>query len=197
MQYFGQYSKLYPRGISLIEAYAAYRLIRLYKGFQDDPGGIYRYMNYNKIVDRTNIKEIIAGLKKEGKKIVFTNGCFDILHVGHIRYLRETKKLGDILVLGLNADASVSRIKPGRPVVSETQRAEVLSALSMIDYIVLFHEDTPYELIKEVGPDVLVKGADWAKEDIVGSDLVREVRTIEFVEGISTSEIIKRIKNLK
>ena len=154
-------------------------------------------MNYNKIVDRTNIKEIIAGLKKEGKKIVFTNGCFDILHVGHIRYLRETKKLGDILVLGLNADASVSRIKPGRPVVSETQRAEVLSALSMIDYIVLFHEDTPYELIKEVGPDVLVKGADWAKEDIVGSDLVREVRTIEFVEGISTSEIIKRIKNLK
>ncbi len=153
-------------------------------------------MDQNKLVDRANIKEIISGLKNEGKKIVFTNGCFDILHAGHIRYLNETKKFGDILVLGLNEDESVSRIKPGRPVVPEAHRAEVLSALSMIDYIVLFHEDTPYELIKEVGPDVLVKGADWAKEDIVGNDLVKEVRTIEFVEGISTSEIIKKIKNL-
>jgi D-beta-D-heptose 7-phosphate kinase/D-beta-D-heptose 1-phosphate adenosyltransferase len=129
--------------------------------------------------------------------INWTNGCFDIIHVGHIRYLRETKKLGDILVLGLNADESVSRIKPGRPVVSEADRAEVLAALSMIDYIVLFDEDTPYELIKEVGPDVLVKGADWKKEDIVGNDLVKEVQTIEFVEGISTSEIIRRIQSLK
>ena len=197
MQYFDQYSKLYPKGISLIEAYAAHRLIRLYKGFQDDPGGIYHYMDQKKIVDRTNIKEIISGLKNEGKKVVFTNGCFDILHVGHIRYLKETKKLGDILVLGLNADESISRIKPGRPVVPETQRAEVLSALSMIDYIVLFHEDTPYELIKEVGPDVLVKGADWEKEDIVGKDLVKEVRTIQFVDGVSTSEIMKRIQDLK
>ena len=154
-------------------------------------------MDQKKIVDRTNIREIISGLKNEGKKVVFTNGCFDILHAGHIRYLSETRKLGDILVLGLNADESVSRIKPGRPVVPEAERAEVLSALSMIDYIVLFHEDTPYELIKEVGPDVLVKGSDWAKEDIVGNDLVNEVRTIEFVEGISTSEIIKRIKDLK
>ena len=154
-------------------------------------------MDQQKIVDRSNIKEIISGLKSEGKKVVFTNGCFDILHAGHIRYLSETKKLGDILVLGLNADESVSRIKPGRPVVPEAERAEVLSALSMIDYIVLFHEDTPYELIKQVGPDVLVKGADWAKEDIVGNDLVKEVRTIEFVEGISTSEIIKKIQNLK
>jgi D-beta-D-heptose 7-phosphate kinase/D-beta-D-heptose 1-phosphate adenosyltransferase len=154
-------------------------------------------MDQEKLVDRINIKEIISGLKSEGKKVVFTNGCFDILHAGHIRYLNETKKLGDILVLGLNADDSVSRIKPGRPVVPEAQRAEVLSALSMIDYIVLFHEDTPYELIKEVRPDVLVKGADWAKEDIVGNDLVKEVRTIQFVDGVSTSEIIKRIQSLK
>lgn len=154
-------------------------------------------MDQKKIVNRSNIKEIISGLKNEGKKIVFTNGCFDILHAGHIRYLSETKKLGDILVLGLNADASVSKIKPGRPIVPETQRAEVLAALLMIDYIVLFHEDTPYELIKEVGPDVLVKGADWAKEDIVGNDIVKEVRTIKFVEGVSTSEIIKKIQNLK
>ncbi|HDZ83699.1 MAG TPA: hypothetical protein ENH45_00640, partial [Nitrospirae bacterium] len=143
-------------------------------------------MDSNKIVDRSNIKKIISGLQNEGKKIVFTNGCFDILHAGHIRYLNEAKKMGDILVLGLNADRSVSSIKPGRPVVPEAQRAEVLSALSMIDYIVLFDEDTPYELIKEVGPDVLVKGADWEKEDIVGNDLVKEVRTIQFVEGVST-----------
>ncbi|HDN95289.1 MAG TPA: D-glycero-beta-D-manno-heptose 1-phosphate adenylyltransferase [Nitrospirae bacterium] len=154
-------------------------------------------MDSNKIVDRSNIKKIISGLQNEGKKIVFTNGCFDILHAGHIRYLNEARKMGDILVLGLNADRSVSSIKPGRPVVPEAQRAEVLSALSMIDYIVLFDEDTPYELIKEVGPDVLVKGADWEKEDIVGNDLVKEVRTIQFVEGVSTSEIIKRIQDLK
>lgn len=127
----------------------------------------------NKIVKRREIKEIVSHLKNEGRKIVFTNGCFDLLHVGHVRYLNEAKELGDVLVLGLNSDASVSAIKPGRPVVSELQRAEVLSALSMIDYIVLFEEDTPYELIKDVRPDVLVKGADWKKEDIVGSDIAK------------------------
>ncbi len=151
----------------------------------------------NKIVERSKIGETVSGLKDKGKKVVFTNGCFDLLHVGHVRYLSEARKLGDILVLGLNSDESVARIKPGRPVVSEQDRAEVLSALSMIDFIVLFNEDTPYELIREVRPDILVKGADWKKEDIVGNDLVKEVRTIEFVEGISTTEIIKRIQNLK
>lgn len=154
-------------------------------------------MHRKKIVDRSSIGDIIAGLKAEGNKIIFTNGCFDIIHAGHIRYLSEAKKLGDVLVLGLNSDRSVSRIKPGRPVVDEMQRAEVLAALSMIDYVVLFHEDTPYELIKQVEPDVLVKGADWAKEDIVGIDLVGEVHTIEFVEGISTTEIIDRIKKIE
>jgi len=148
----------------------------------------------NKIIKRTEIKEVVSRLKSEGKKIVFTNGCFDLLHVGHVRYLNETKGLGDVLVLGLNSDASVSAIKPGRPVVPEEQRAEVLSALSMIDYIVLFEEDTPYELIKDVRPDVLVKGADWKKEDIVGSDIAGEVRTIRFVDGVSTTEIIRKIK---
>lgn len=153
-------------------------------------------MNNKKIVDRSEIADIVSRLKKEGKRIVFTNGCFDILHVGHIRYLEETKKLGDVLVLGLNSDSSVSSIKPGRPVVPEAQRAEVLSALSMVDYIVLFQEDTPYELIKAVRPDVLVKGADWKKEDIVGNDIAKDVRTIPFIEGVSTSEIIRRIKSI-
>ena len=154
-------------------------------------------MNGARVVDRAVLKAIISRHKNEGKKVVFTNGCFDIIHTGHIRYLAEAKKLGDILVIGLNSDDSVSRIKPGRPIIPEEQRAEVLSALYMVDYVTLFDEDTPYELIKEVKPDVLVKGADWEKEDIVGSDIVKEVHTIPFVEGISTSEIIRKIKNQK
>jgi len=150
----------------------------------------------DKVIERTKIKDIVLQLKSRGKKIVFTNGCFDILHIGHVRYLGEAKKLGDILIIGLNTDESVSRIKPRRPIIPESQRAEVLSALSMVDYIVMFNEDTPYELIKEIKPDVLVKGADWKKEDIVGSDIVKEVHTIPLVEGVSTSEIIKKIIKL-
>jgi D-beta-D-heptose 7-phosphate kinase/D-beta-D-heptose 1-phosphate adenosyltransferase len=154
-------------------------------------------MDNNKIINRADIHNIIAGHKKDGKKVVFTNGCFDLIHVGHVRYLSQAKELGDILVIGLNADESVSSIKPGRPVTPEAQRAEVLAALSMVDYIVLFSEDTPYELIKAVTPDVLVKGADWKPEDIVGSDIVKDVRTISFVNGISTTGIIRKIQDLK
>lgn len=149
-----------------------------------------------KIFDRADLAELIKSLKGEGKKIVFTNGCFDLIHIGHVRYLAEAKKLGDILIVGLNADSSVSRIKPGRPVNPEAHRAEVLSALSVVDYVTLFSEDTPYELIKALKPDVLVKGADWKMEDIVGNDVVKEVRTLPFIEGISTSEIIRKIKKL-
>ena len=152
----------------------------------------------NKIfTDRAALKVRIAELQFQGKKIVFTNGCFDLIHVGHVRYLREAKSLGDALVIGLNADSSVSSIKPGRPVTPENERAEVLSSLEMVDYVTLFSEDTPYELIREIRPDILVKGADWKIEDIVGRDLVKEVRTIPFVEGISTSNIIKKIKKLQ
>jgi len=150
----------------------------------------------NKIIDRAHIPDISRRLKDEGRKIVFTNGCFDIIHVGHVRYLNEAKKMGDILVIGLNSDRSVSGIKPGRPVIPEDQRAEVLAALSPVDYVVLFNEDTPYDLIKEVQPDILVKGADWNVEDVVGNDIVKDVRAIPFVEGISTSEIIARIQRL-
>jgi rfaE bifunctional protein nucleotidyltransferase chain/domain len=154
-------------------------------------------MTTEKIIDRADIREIITRENNKGRKIVFTNGCFDLIHIGHVRYLSEAKALGDILVIGLNADKSVSRIKPSRPVTPEAQRAEVLSALSMVDYIVLFSEDTPYELIKEVRPDVLVKGADWEKDDIVGSDIVKDVHTIPFIEGISTTGIIRKIQVLK
>jgi D-beta-D-heptose 7-phosphate kinase/D-beta-D-heptose 1-phosphate adenosyltransferase len=152
----------------------------------------------NKIIaDRATLKEIVTALQSQGKKIVFTNGCFDLIHVGHVRYLREAKSLGDILVIGLNSNSSVSSIKPGRPVTPENERAEVLASLEMVDYVTLFSEDTPYELIKEIRPDILVKGADWEIDNIVGKDLVKEVRTIPFVEGISTSNIIKKIQALK
>ena len=154
-------------------------------------------MSKDKIVDRAKIKDITTQRKNEGKRVVFTNGCFDIIHAGHVRYLTEAKKLGDILVIGLNSDSSVSTIKPGRPIIPEQQRAEVLSALSMVDYITLFNEDTPYGLIKEIKPDILVKGADWDIKNIVGSDIVKEVHTIPFVEGISTTEIIKKIQSKK
>ncbi len=154
-------------------------------------------MGKNKIIDRSALRDIVSDFKRKGKKIVFTNGCFDIIHIGHIRYLREAKNLGDILVVGLNSDDSVSKIKPDRPFIKEEQRAEVLSALSMVDFITLFQEETPYELIKEIKPDVLVKGADWKKEDIVGRDVVKEVHTVPFVEGVSTSEIIRKIQKIK
>jgi rfaE bifunctional protein nucleotidyltransferase chain/domain len=151
----------------------------------------------NKLVERSKLKDIIAGLKEQGRKVVFTNGCFDLIHVGHVRYLQEAKNLGDILVLGLNSDKSVSTIKSGRPVTPQSQRAEVLYAIVMIDYITIFDEETPFELIKEIQPDVLVKGADWKPDEIVGNDIVKEVHTIPFVQGVSTSEVIKKIQELK
>jgi len=150
-----------------------------------------------RISDRDELKAAVGRLRADGKKIVFTNGCFDIIHAGHIRYLREAKSLGDILVVGLNSDRSVSVIKPKRPINPEDQRAEVLSALEMVDYVTLFDEETPYELIRIVRPDVLVKGGDWKKEEIIGSDIAKETRSLPYIQGISTSEIIERIKKLQ
>jgi rfaE bifunctional protein nucleotidyltransferase chain/domain len=149
-----------------------------------------------KILNWNDLRKVVDRLKSEGKKIVFTNGCFDIIHIGHIRYLREARDLGDILVVGLNSDRSVPRIKPNRPVNAGDQRAEVLAALEMVDYVALFDEETPYELIKLVQPDLLVKGGDWKKEDIVGSDIAGETRSLPYVGGVSTTEIIDRIRKL-
>ncbi len=154
-------------------------------------------MKKNKIVSRAELKGIIRDLKKQGKRIVFTNGCFDIVHAGHVRYLKEAGGLGDVLIIGLNTDNSVSRIKPGRPVIPQDQRAEVISAFSVVDYITFFEEETPYDLIKEIQPDVLVKGSDWKEEDIVGGDIAGRVHTVPYVSGLSTSKIINKIKNLK
>ncbi len=133
------------------------------------------------------------------KRVVFTNGCFDILHVGHVRYLREAKALGDVLVLGLNCDHSVKGLKgSGRPVTNEKERAEVLSALQSVDYIVYFGEATPEKLIRCVKPDFLVKGGDWKKKKIVGASFVEsyggKVIRLRFVKGYSTTRLIKKIK---
>lgn len=147
-------------------------------------------------MDWEALKTAIDAARAAGRKIVFTNGCFDLIHVGHVRYLREAKRLGDLLVVGLNTDRSVASLKPGRPVVPEAERAEVLAAFGMVDYVTLFDEDTPYELIRFIRPDVLVKGGDWAVNDIVGSDLVPETRSLPFVEGASTTRIIEKIRGL-
>ncbi len=144
------------------------------------------------------MKEIRQQLKDKNKKVVFTNGCFDLIHAGHIDYLSKAKAFGDVLIIGLNSDASVKRIKGSeRPILKETERGFIISNLKPVDYVVLFDEDTPKLLIEELLPDILVKGADWEIENIVGKDVVLanggEVKTIEFVNDQSTSKIIKII----
>ena len=134
------------------------------------------------------------------RKIVFTNGCFDLLHCGHITYLAKARQLGDLLVIGLNSDTSVRRLKgPERPINSETARAQVLAALEMVDYVTIFEEDTPFNIIRKVKPDFLVKGGDYQIENIVGADFVHEhggqVLTIPFVDGFSTTSIVDQLKN--
>jgi len=151
-----------------------------------------------KIYPRNELKAEIDRLKREGKRVIFTNGCFDILHAGHTRYLREAKKLGDVLVLALNSDSSVRSIKgPMRPIVPEAERAEVVAALDSVDYVTVFDELTPLELIEFLRPDVIVKGGDWAEKDIVGAEAVRKwggrVAIMPEIEGASTTNIIDKV----
>lgn len=151
---------------------------------------------FHKILQPQDVETFRQG--NANKKIVFTNGCFDILHVGHKRYLQQAASLGDILVVGVNSDESVRRLKgPNRPVNSEHDRAEILCALGFIDYVAIFSEDTPYELIKKIQPDVLVKGGDYKPEEVVGRDIVEErggrLELIQFIEGKSTTNIINKI----
>jgi len=150
------------------------------------------------IVSLKKLKELRKKWKKQGKKLVFTNGCFDLLHLGHIRYLKKAKSLGDFLVVGLNSDRSVKKIKgEKRPILPEKERAEILASLWFVDYVVLFDEETPERLIRELEPDVLVKGADWKLKEIVGADLVRSrggvVRRIPLYKGRSTTSVIDEI----
>ncbi len=152
----------------------------------------------NKILANEDLEQRIAQWQKENLKVVFTNGCFDLLHLGHVDYLAKAKDLGDRLIIGVNTDSSVRRLKGiYRPLQDEKSRLHILASLQVVDAVILFDEDTPYELIKRIQPDVLVKGADYKPESIVGYDIVKakggEVKTIEFIEGYSTTAIEQRI----
>ncbi|MFW3413314.1 D-glycero-beta-D-manno-heptose-7-phosphate kinase [Aliarcobacter butzleri] len=141
------------------------------------------------------IEKLASKLHTLGKKIVFTNGCFDILHVGHVKYLEEARSYGDVLILGLNADSSVKKLKgESRPINNQDDRAYILASLESVDYVVIFEEETPYELIKLIKPHVLVKGGDYEGKDVVGQDIANELKLVKFVDGKSTTNTIKRIQ---
>ena len=149
--------------------------------------------------DAKALRTALAPRRRDGTRVVFTNGCFDLVHAGHVRYLEAARALGDVLVVALNDDASVRRLKgAGRPILALAERAEVLAGLTAVDHLVAFAEDTPLALIEILQPDVLVKGADWAADDIVGRNVVLarggRVERIDLAPGVSTSEIIRRIR---
>ncbi len=153
-----------------------------------------------KIISVSSLKKKLSGLRRSGKKIAFTNGCFDILHFGHVSYLATAKKAGRILVVGLNSDLSVKRLKGAdRPVNNQLNRAGVLAGLSSVDFVVIFGEDTPERLIAELKPDILIKGADWKGKKIAGADSVLahggKVELIKYLDGLSTTNLLKKIKN--
>ena len=161
-------------------------------------------MNSSQMADLTSLPALLSVLSRKkgaGKKIVFTNGCFDVLHLGHVRYLEKAKSLGDVLVIGLNSDASVRKLKgPGRPVNRAEDRGAVLKALKAVDYVTIFSEPTPLDLIRAVRPDVLVKGGDWKAKDIVGAGFVLsrggKVRSLKFIKGKSTTQVLAAISRL-
>ena len=155
-----------------------------------------------KIIPAGKVAALFSRIRRQGKRIVFTNGCFDILHAGHARYLRQAAALGDVLVVGVNTDASVRRLKgEGRPVQGEADRAYVLASLACVSYVAIFREDTPAALIRRVVPDVLVKGGDWKGKEIVGSDFVRArggtVKALRYIPGKSTTSILHRATALR
>lgn len=155
----------------------------------------------NKILSLLELKRQLASWKLKEKKIVFTNGCFDIMHLGHLDYLSKAADLGNVLIVGLNSDQSISHIKgPERPIIKQEQRSMFLASLQFVNAVVLFDEKTPYELIKFIQPDILVKGNDYKAEEIVGYDIVKEkggeIITLEFLEGYSTTAIVNKIKGL-
>ncbi|MDO8525338.1 MAG: D-glycero-beta-D-manno-heptose 1-phosphate adenylyltransferase [Candidatus Omnitrophota bacterium] len=153
-----------------------------------------------KIKSLPALARIVAGLKKRGRRIVFTNGCFDILHVGHVDYLRRARKMGDVLIIGLNSDSSVRRLKgASRPINKERDRATIISALWFVDYVTIFNEDTPEALVRKIKPDIMVKGSDWKGKCVAGADFVKSrggrVRMVPLVKGHSTTSTIKKLKH--
>ena len=155
-----------------------------------------KFTSYSHIKSLEEIETLSKELRDKGKKLVFTNGCFDILHVGHVKYLETAKSFGDVLILGLNSDNSVKRLKgQSRPINTYEDRAYTLTALESVDYVVVFEDDTPHDLIKVVKPHILVKGGDYEGKNVVGQDLVDELKLVQFIEGRSTTKTIQRIKD--
>ncbi|MFH0791469.1 MAG: D-glycero-beta-D-manno-heptose 1-phosphate adenylyltransferase [Candidatus Omnitrophota bacterium] len=155
-------------------------------------------MSGTKIKSLEELEKIVKGLQNKGKKVVFTNGCFDILHYGHVMYLEKARAKGDVLIVAVNKDSSVRRLKgKNRPIVNEHDRLRIIAALSSVDYVTAFGQDTPFEVIKRLKPDVLIKGSDWNKEKIVGADFVKSrggsVGQIKLAQNRSTTNIIKKI----
>jgi len=156
----------------------------------------------SKIVSGIDLTRLLSFYRFKNQKVVFTNGCFDLIHLGHVKYLTQAAELGDVLIIGLNSDSSVKKIKDrNRPVLDQESRALTLAAFSFVNNIVLFDEETPYKLIKQIRPDILVKGGDYNPEEIVGYDIVKdnggEVKILDFIKGYSTSYIIERINKIK
>jgi D-beta-D-heptose 7-phosphate kinase/D-beta-D-heptose 1-phosphate adenosyltransferase len=155
-------------------------------------------MSVSKIKSLNQLKKIVMALKRQGKKIVFTNGCFDLLHYGHIKYLQDARKKGDVLIVALNSDSSVRRIKgKKRPIVNEKDRLKIVAALESVNYVLLFKEDTPLKVIKSLKPDIIVKGADWKMDEVVGRSIVSsyggKVSIVRFIKGHSTTNLINKI----
>ena len=155
----------------------------------------------SKVKTIRQLKPLLAGLRRRGRRIIFTNGCFDLLHIGHLRYLERARRCGDILVIGINSDRSVKKIKgPRRPLLPQAERAEVLAALSCVDYVTIFDEPDPLAVITALRPDVLVKGSDWGKNKIIGREVVErrggQVRRVPLIKGVSTTQLIEKILKL-
>ena len=148
----------------------------------------------NKILSLSALLKKLPALRRQGKVIAFTNGCFDLMHIGHVKYLEEAGRGNRVLIVGLNSDVSIHRIKgSSRPIVVQKSRAAVLAALESVDFVVIFNEDTPYKLIASIKPDILIKGADWKGKSVIGEDLVKKVEFVRYIQGFSTTNIIEKI----
>ena len=148
----------------------------------------------NKILKLPALLKKLPALRRQGKTIAFTNGCFDLMHIGHVKYLEQASRANRVLIVGLNSDSSIRKIKgPTRPIVIQESRAAVMAALESVDFVVIFNEDTPHKIISAIKPDILIKGADWKGKSVAGEDLVKRVEFIKFVEGFSTTNIIEKI----
>jgi len=152
----------------------------------------------NKILTLSALLKKLPALRRQGKTIAFTNGCFDLMHLGHVKYLEEAKRGKRVLIVGLNSDVSIHRIKgSSRPIIGQKSRAALLAALESVDFVVIFNEATPYKIIAAIKPDILIKGADWRGKSVIGKDLVKKVELVKYIPGFSTTNMIKKIASLR